>query len=175
MSQVLPLIIFSIILIVLNKVCYFKSKSKSLICYCVFLTLVLALGIVMRLFEIQFIPSAFSIIIILLTMAEVLILLISRKGKILFGIFIAVTLVACGILGGFGNATVKKQIDNEKYVGVYDSFTGVSETKVYYYRSYNNVFMSAKCYCVENYGIVLTGKPDFNSKPYSVEYCNEAE
>ena len=139
------------------------------------MTFVLALGIVMRLFEIQFTPSVFSIIIVLLIVAEVLISLIFCKGKILFGIFIAVTLVVCGILGGFGNATVKKQIDNEKYVGVYDSFTGVSETKVYYYRSYNNVFMSAKCYCVENYGIVLIGKPDFKSTPYSVEYCDEAK
>lgn len=168
------MLIFLLFLIFVDLIVYFASKNRISIICCSILVALFLFNIILTLNELALVPNLFDIEIIFCLILELVLFMVSFKNTRLVALF---TLVI--ILSGIGyfilrEDFVEKNIDNKSYIGLYDSFLGTSETKVFYYEIYNGAFVSTKCYCIENYGIILSGVLNIEViTPTSVEYLSE--
>lgn len=95
-----------------------------------------------------------------------------RVIKVLSLISSVIVSVIISLVVYFFNVGVTYVNNNDgSYVGVYEALTGISESKVYYYKNYGIVFIDGTWSYMENYGIVLSGTDTiFDREPYDKVY-----
>ena len=149
-------------LLIINIVLFCLFKKKAFIIYSIFLTVLLITAVFLTVCNVQPVPNVFYAELILILLGESVLLLIAFKNMKILIIIAAAALIAGGLSFFLHRSQITKEINDTACIGVYDSFTGTSETYVYYYKACNKFFMSTECYCIENYGIVFESELDFD-------------
>lgn len=143
-------------------------KKVLLIISTIIIGNVILINFIFYICKIQFKPIISYLIfgaIILFELYSILNVVKIKNHSILF-VFLIISIILLSSI-----SIVHKNINDVDCIGMYSSVTGISETKIKFYKDISPLFMSFDYYCIENYGIILTDKNFFyNTPPLSVEF-----
>lgn len=173
LHNIIMVIIFVLSLFSLIK--GFVCTQKPLIVVGIISISLLILNAVLYLLNLQINPIIKNVILlrnIFLLFFMVSISYKKRVIKVLSLISSVIVSVIISLVVYFFNVGVTYVNNNDgSYVGVYEALTGISESKVYYYKNYGIVFIDGTWSYMENYGIVLSGTDTiFDREPYDKVY-----